>query len=85
MMLTEETEILAEACPGATSSNMRPTGTDLLLTADIHSEPSNMRPTGTDLLLTVDIHSEPSKPLLCSATVIKVLYLCLEYKTDYSC
>jgi len=29
MMLTEETEVLAESCPGATYSNVRPTGTDV--------------------------------------------------------
>jgi len=28
MMLTEEIVVLAETCPGATSSNVRPTGTD---------------------------------------------------------
>jgi hypothetical protein len=43
MMLPEETEVLAETCPGATSSNMRPTRTDLLSTADIPSEPSKPR------------------------------------------
>jgi hypothetical protein len=36
----EKTEVLAEICPGATSCNIRPTGTDLLWTADIPSEPS---------------------------------------------
>jgi len=43
MMLTEETEVLAETCPGATSFNMRPTGTNLLSTAAIPSEPSKPR------------------------------------------
>jgi hypothetical protein len=43
MMLTEETEVLAETCPGATSFNMRPTGMNLLSTADISSETSKPR------------------------------------------
>jgi hypothetical protein len=36
----------------------------------------------TYLLATTDIPKEPSKPRFCSANAMKLLYLCLEDKTD---
>jgi hypothetical protein len=66
MKLTEETEVLAESCPGACHFFQ-------------HEAHSNER---THLLSTADIPSDLSKPRLSSATAITDLHLCLVYKTD---